>query len=166
MPPQVRDALMVAYRWSLRFGYAGKWVFFRPGAGVREQDTRRGLWYVTEKARARAGRAKDLPYTYSAYNGSLHRYERKAGLEPVPFKASHAFRRGIATDIHDATGSTRDAADWIGDKSVKVVDRHYIKTRDDKMRKLAGLAAATTRNSVPEETDTESGNPTTEGLPT
>lgn len=161
MPPQVRDALLVAYGWALAFGYAGRWVFFRPGAGLRD---RANGGYVTARTKARAERTKDLPYTYSAYNGSLHRYEKRAGLDPVPFKASHAFRRGIATDVHDATGSTRDAADWIGDKSVKVVDRHYIKTRTDKMEKLAGIASATARNSDSPETEARTGNPTTEGL--
>lgn len=166
MPAPVRTALEVAYRWSLKFGYSGRFVFFRPGAGNREHHYRSKLWYVTARATARAERVKDAPYTYSAYNGSLHRYEKKAGLEPVPFKASHAFRRGAATDVHEATGSLRDAADWIGDKSVRVVDRSYVKTRETKLRKLAGVVeqVATTRNPDEEATEAKSVNPQPEGI--
>jgi integrase len=41
MPAPVRDALKVAYLWSLKFGYSGQWVFFRPGAGT--ESYRSGL---------------------------------------------------------------------------------------------------------------------------
>lgn len=148
MPPQVRDALMVAYRWSLKFGYSGKWVFFRPGAGIMERDFRSGYWLITEKAKARAARAKDQPYSYSAYVGALHRYEVAAGLEPVPFKASHAFRRGIAGDVARAKGS-KAAGEWIGDQSVDVVEAHYVLEREEELRKTAALVSGTSTPEKP-----------------
>ncbi len=138
MPAPVRDALMVAYRWSLRFGYAGKWVFFRPGAGNRERDFKSGYWLITGKAEARAARKPDQPYSYSAYVGALHRYEAIAGVDSVPFKASHAFRRGVGGDVARAKGS-KAAGEWIGDQSVDVVDKHYVLERESELRDTAQL---------------------------
>jgi integrase len=140
MPEPVRDALIVAYRWSLKFGYAGRFVFFRPGAGTRKQDTRTGSWNESARDRARAARQVDKPYTYSAYIGALHRYERAAGVEPVLFKGSHAFRRAVAGDVARAKG-TKAAAEWIGDRSLKVVDKHYILERESELRDTASLVS-------------------------
>jgi integrase len=122
MPEPVREALWVCYGWALAMGYAGRFVFFAVKRGHRTGD--------------------EKPYTYQAYVGQLHDAERRAGLEPIAYRGAHGFRRGIAGDVHAATGSEKTAADWIGDKSVKIVRDHYLLGRVDELRKTANLVGA------------------------
>lgn len=136
MPAPVRDALWVAYGWRRAIGYSGKFVTPRAGAGLI--DAGNG-GYVTARSRARVAARADQPYGYAAYNRALHEAEKRAGLTPVKFKAAHAFRRGAAGNVHSLTGSTKAAADWIGDKSVKVVEKHYLLERQEELRRTAGL---------------------------
>jgi integrase len=118
MPGPVRDAFWLAYGWRLERGYAGRWVFF--GARERTQST-------------------DRPWGYPSYVRALHEAEKRAGLVPMKYKAAHAFRRGVAGDLVDLTGSEKAAAEWIGDRDVRVVKRSYLKDRDDRMSGLADL---------------------------
>jgi hypothetical protein len=56
MPAPVREALMIAYLWSLKFGYAGQWVFFRPGAGNRERYRQ---WALGTRPEGQGSRGQD-----------------------------------------------------------------------------------------------------------
>ncbi len=125
MPAPVLEAFKVAREWREKEGYAGPLVFF----SVQKR-----------------GRDKGQPWTYQAYIAQLHDAERRAGLEPVKYKGAHAFRRGIAGDVHSATGSEKQAADWIGDRSVKIVRDHYLLERTDELRKTANLVSANATN--------------------
>jgi hypothetical protein len=119
MPASVREAFLIALGWAQHDGYTGPWVFYSPTRRIRTDDA--------------------APYTYQAYNQALRTAEDRAGVVHKKYRAAHGYRRGVATDIHAMTGSTRAAADWIGDKSVKIVDKHYVQTRDEEMRKYAQL---------------------------
>lgn len=125
IPAPVAEALEIALHWRGFEGYEGPLVFF----SVQDR-----------------GRKKGQPWTYQAYIAQLHAAEARAGVASILYRGAHGFRRGIAGDVHEATGSMRSAADWIGDKSVKVVDRHYVKTRADALRKTADLVSATPTN--------------------
>lgn len=116
MPAPVREALWVAYGWRTRDGYTGPFVFY---------------------AAAKAARAREAPYTYQAFNHALHAAEKRAGVATVKYRAAHGHRRGVAGDLYDATGSEHAAAEWLGDKSVKIVRDSYLLERKDRLRKLA-----------------------------
>mgnify|MGYP001581133137 CR=1 FL=1 len=79
----------------------------------------------------------EKPWTYSAFIAQLHDAERAAGIEPRKWKVAHAFRRGVAGDVLSLTGSERRAAEWIGDKDVKVVKRSYLLERDEELQRTA-----------------------------
>lgn len=152
MPQPVRDALWVAYGWRQTQGYIGRFVFY----GVQQR-----------------GRDKDQPWTYQAFCKALHDAERRAGMTPIKWRGAHGFRRGIAGDVHAKTGSSKKAAEWIGDKSVKVVERHYLLEREAEQRKTAEMVGgedatqaksnATKRNGPADEGEAESLNPFIQG---
>ncbi len=118
MPEPVRDALWVAYGWRCTQAYAGPFVFY--GVQIRRRE---------------AGK----PWTYQAFVAALHDAEARAGITAIKWRGAHGFRRGISGDIHAATGSSKKAADWIGDRSVKIVEKHYLLERAEEMRKTANL---------------------------
>ena len=64
-----------------------------------------------------------------------------AKVPHVLYRGAHGFRRGVAGNVHSATGSSKKAADWIGDKSTRVVEKHYLKTRQDDLSATAELVA-------------------------
>lgn len=118
LPAPVAEAMWVAYGWRLASRYEGRWVFF--GARKKTIDS-------------------DRPYTFQAYTYALHEAERRAGVPVVKYKAAHAFRRGIAKDVYDLTKSEHKAAEWIGDRSVRVVKDHYLLEREESQKELARL---------------------------
>lgn len=118
MPAPVREALWVAYGWRIAQGYDGPFVF-----------------YAAKGTRREAGKV----WTYQAFARALHAAERRAGMTPVKYRGAHGFRRGVAGDVHARTGSSKKAAEWIGDKSVKVVEKHYLLEREEELRKTADL---------------------------
>lgn len=120
MPDPVHAAFEVALRWREKDGYTGRFVF-----------------YAVQKR----GREKDQPWTYQAYIEQLHRAEDDAGVPRVLYRGAHGFRRGIAGDVHHVTGSSKKAANWIGDKSTRVVEKHYLLDRDDALRETANLVS-------------------------
>lgn len=128
LPHEVAEALWVAYGWYLatrrkqqHFGapYTGTFVFF----GARKKTRESGR-----------------PFTFQAYDRALHEAEKRAGVPHIKYRAAHAFRRGIAKDIYEITGSEHKAAEWIGDKSIRVVKDSYLKEREESQRALAALA--------------------------
>lgn len=138
LPRPVLEALWVAYGWRLAFGYTGRFVFFRPGAGSRDPNPN---FRSPGRAARRAKAHPDIPWSYAAFNGALRRAEKAAGIVHVDYRAAHGFRRGIAGDVHAKTGSSKKAAEWIGDKSTRIVEKHYILRRDDELRATADLVS-------------------------
>lgn len=136
MPEPVREAFYVAYGWRCASGYTGPFVFFAPGKGARDLSNSQTL---SARQAQRDARKADKPYTYQAYNRALHEAEGRAGVATVKYRAAHGFRRGIAGDVHAKTGSSKTAADWIGDRSTRVVEKHYLLEREEELRKTAGL---------------------------
>lgn len=118
MPEPVYQAFMLALQWREADGYEGRFVFYAA------QDR---------------GRKKDQPWTYQAYIAQLHDAEDATGVPRELYRGAHGFRRGIAGDVHNATGSSKKAAGWIGDKSTRVVEKHYLLDREDELRATAAL---------------------------
>lgn len=138
MPTPVAEALWIAVGWRQATGYEGSYVFFRPAKGMR--DLANG-GYVTARTRKRAHAAEDKPYAYSSYLDQLSKACKRANVKRALYQGAHAFRRGAAGHVHAKTGSEKMAADWIGDKSIKVVRDHYLLTREEELRKTASLMA-------------------------
>jgi integrase len=117
MPEPVREAMWVAYGWRTTQGYRGPFVFY--GVQDRTRDVK--------------------PWTYQAYAAALDGACQRAGVARQKYQGAHAFRRGIAGDVHAKTGSSKKAAEWIGDRSVKIVEKHYLLEREEELRKTAQL---------------------------
>jgi integrase len=111
-------ALRLARVWRARIAYDGPWVF--------------------APARARSA-AKRESWGYGAANRALRELCGRCApaVEWVKGRAFHGFRKHSAGEIHRLTGSERAAADWIGDKDVKVVRKHYLKKRAEEQRTVA-----------------------------
>jgi integrase len=116
VPKAVTEALWVAYGWRIARGYTGPFVFFSPN----------------EKRQS-----ADRPWTYAAAVARLHDAERLAGIAPVKWRGAHGFRRGIAGDVYEQTGSEKAAAEYIGDKSVRIVSDKYLLEREGRLRTIA-----------------------------
>lgn len=143
VPSQVVEALWVAYGWRLAFGYEGRFVFFRPGAGLR--DASNGF-ARSARARARAEAKPDQPCTYSAYNTRLRAAEASANVAHVPYGAAHRFRRFALTEAHRRTGNLELAGQYIGDSDVRTLQRSYLRERPEEVRRVADEMAATGQN--------------------
>ena len=88
----------------------------------------------------------DRPWSYAAYNAALHEAERLAGVARVKYRAAHGFRRGVAGNVAELTGSEKLAAEWIGDKSVRVVREHYLPERQKQLHAIADRLGAADRS--------------------
>lgn len=114
MRQETYAALLTAQWWQQRLGYTGPWVL--PPARVRNGDTYRAqsLWY------------------------HIQRVERAAGVPHLELRAAHGLRRMVVNDILEETGGDLEAAaQFIGDKDLKVVRRSYRRVRGDRMANLA-----------------------------
>jgi integrase len=107
-------AIRIAMVWRKRLKYTGPWLLF--GAQTRTQQK---------------------PWGYQAANQALRELVRRAGLKWVTGRAFHGFRKHAAGEVARITGSERAAADWIGDKDVKIVRKHYLKKRAEEQREVA-----------------------------
>lgn len=142
--PGMIEALWVAYGWRTAAGYDGSWVFFG-GKKRTRGDASREAWELAatpeklkiQKRSTGAIATTDVPWTYSAYLEQLDKACKRAGVVRARYQGAHAFRRGISGDIADRTGSTKKAAEWIGDTDVRVVEKHYVLSRDDSLRAIA-----------------------------
>lgn len=140
MPPTVVDALWVAYGWRLAYGYEGKYVFFRPGAGTIDRGSAwKGKGSSSARARRRAEAKPDKPWTYAAFIEQHHEAEKRAGIKHIKYRGAHGHRRGVAGDIHEKTGSSKKAADFIGDKSTRIVETHYLLSRGEQLQESTDL---------------------------
>jgi integrase len=137
MPEPVREAIYVALGWRQRDRYGGPFLLY----GVQRRTRGHALRGDGHHGPQRTGLAgitvTPQPWSYQAYVAQLHAAEVRAGIDPVKYKAAHAFRRGVAGDVHAMTGSEKQAADWIGDKSVKVVREAYLLEREAQLRDIA-----------------------------
>jgi len=111
-------AIRLARVWCTRIGYPGPWLL----APAREKS-----------------RAAKEPWGYAAANQALRELCKRCDpvVEWIDGRAYHGFRKYSAGEVHRLTGSERDAADWIGDKDVKIVRRHYLKKRAEEQRGVA-----------------------------
>jgi hypothetical protein len=111
-------ALRIARVWRARIGTTGR--------GCSRRRARL----------AREGRAVGLPGG-EPRAARARRSLRRRSSPWVKGRAFHGFRKFSAGEIHRLTGSERAAADWIGDKDVKVVRKHYLKKRAEEQRGVA-----------------------------
>jgi len=75
----------------------------------------------------RTGAASET-YTVQSYWWALREAEKRAEIPHRARRAAHGFRRMIAGDLVDATGSAHLAMEGIGDRSVKMAET-YVKRR-------------------------------------
>lgn len=78
-------------------------------------------------------------YTPQSFYAALQVAQTKAGVEALPGRAAHSFRRKIAGDVVDATGSAHLAMEAIGDKSVKQAETYVKRRRGRTAQALRGL---------------------------
>jgi integrase len=114
MRDATRAVLAVAQARRIEAGYQGPYVFFPGRTGNRQGFyTEQSLWYALVGAEARA--TPKIPH--------------------LPGRGAHGLRRLLAGEVHELTGSVKDALDAIGDKSIQMAQR-YLKKRDDRMRTI------------------------------
>lgn len=140
IPGAAAEALWVALGWRQLDRYEGRFLFYGAQRRTRAQGLRRRDQHHSRARTTLEGVVVDeKPWTYSAFIAALHRAETRAGITAIMYRGAHAHRRGVAGDIHAKTGSSKDAANYIGDDSIKVVERHYLLMRDASLERSAGL---------------------------
>lgn len=77
---------------------------------------------------ARRKGAASETYTAQSYWLALKEAEKRAGITHRARRGAHGFRRMVAGDLVDATGSAHLAMEGIGDRSVKMAET-YVKRR-------------------------------------
>lgn len=153
VPDEVMDALYVAYGWALADGYAGPFVFFRPGMATIERDRRKPRAYVSQRRAARVATLVDKPYTYGALNVALTKAQKAVGITPQAYRSTHGFRRLVVGNLLAATGSLEQAGQYVGDIDLRVLRKSYAKDRPEELRRLADLSAAALTTPKPEARD-------------
>jgi integrase len=83
---------------------------------------------------ARKATAKQPVYTPNSFWLMLTKAEARAGVEQKSGRAAHGFRRGVAGNVMDATGSSALAMEAIGDRDPKMADK-YVKRRRGRVGK-------------------------------
>lgn len=120
LPRDAVRALRIARVWARRERYAGTLVFY--GAQDRTQRA-------------------DKPYTYQALNAALVRAESDAGVDHIPYRAMHGYRRTAGGNVLDATNDPYQAMEWLGQTDLRTTMR-YLKKRQVRQRELAKMVAA------------------------
>jgi integrase len=115
---ETHDALMVAQWWREKMKYTGPWVFFS-----------------TDERRAKSGH--EAVYGHQALAYALAKAERAAGVPHLELRAMHGLRRMVVGEIVRLTGDIAAAAQFIGDTDLRVVNKSYLKRRDDQLRDVA-----------------------------
>lgn len=106
--PLIRRILDVARRWRKKLNYRGPYVLF-PG----------------QKA-GRTNQSKTPHYTIQSLINCLHTAERAAGIEPIPLRATHGFRRGLVGDLVEQTGDATLAVQAIGDTDLRMLESYLV----------------------------------------
>lgn len=78
-------------------------------------------------------RNKGSVYTAQSLWCALRSAERKAKVEHKRNRGAHGLRRLLAGEVMALTGNVKDAADAIGDRDLKVMQRYLVK-REDRVR--------------------------------
>jgi integrase len=120
LPRDAVRALRIARVWAKRDQYTGTLVFY----GAQDR---------TRKA--------DKPYTYQGLNAALLRAEEAAGVEHIPYRAMHGYRRTAGGNVLDATGDPYQAMEWLGQTDLRTTMR-YLKKRQVRQRELAKVVSA------------------------
>lgn len=126
-----RQALALAWAWRERQQYHGPWVWF-------SEDKRHGA------------KGNEPVYTHQALAYQLTQAEERAKVPHLDLRAMHGLRRMVVGEIVRLTGDIAAAAQFIGDTDLRVVNRSYLKRRDDQLRAVAerlDVAHAPTRKS-------------------
>lgn len=76
---------------------------------------------------SRHSRSEGRPYTLVGLEKTLVAAEQRAGVPHLKGRGVHGFRRGVAGDVYDKTGSAEQAMEAIGDSVGQAVK--YLKTR-------------------------------------
>lgn len=71
---------------------------------------------------------KDRPYRYQSLWYQLSEAEKRAGLQRLPYRATHGLRRKVVGDVFGVTGSIELAGEFIGQKEVETT-RGYLRDR-------------------------------------
>ena len=91
---------------------------------------------------ARQQNAKGETYTAQAFAKALWTAEKRAGVPHVRNRGAHGFRRMVAGDLVDATGSAQMAMEAIGDRSVKMAETYVMRRRGRKAQAMKALDKA------------------------
>lgn len=143
MPAPVAEAFWIAFGWRAFDTYAGAFVFYGAQRRTRGQALRRNPHRAKAKESMDGIAVGEKPYTYAALNQAMRGAEDRAGIEHVHYRSTHGHRRGVSGDIHSQTGSSKKAADWIGDKSTKIVEKHYLLQREADLDASAEMMTTT-----------------------
>jgi integrase len=109
--------LRIVRVWHARESYTGPWLF--PSPQWKTQGDRK-------------------PWTYAALWLSLGKACDAVGVSREPMQAMHAFRRYAANTVLRATGGDITAVSyWLGDSDLRVLQRSYLRTRDDDGARIA-----------------------------
>lgn len=119
LPRAAVRAFRIAKVWRARDGYQGAFVFYVP--------------------RGTKARGVEKPYSAQSLAHWQIEAERRGGVEHIPYRGMHGFRRTSAGNVLAATGGdVKAAGDWIGDRDLRSLQK-YLKKRDERMRTVAGL---------------------------
>lgn len=113
-----RAALERCLTWREKAQYHAPWVFFSADA----------------RTVAHGG---EPVYTHQALAYALTQAERRAKVPHLELRAMHGLRRMVVGEIVLLTGDIAAAAQFIGDKDLGMVNRKYLKRRDDQLRTVA-----------------------------
>jgi integrase len=78
-------------------------------------------------------------YTAQSLAKALWTAEKRAGVPHRRNRGAHGFRRGLAGDLVDATGSAQMAMEAIGDRSVKMAETYVMRRRGRKAQAMKAL---------------------------
>ncbi|HEV8411805.1 MAG TPA: hypothetical protein VGQ30_14975, partial [Gemmatimonadaceae bacterium] len=84
----------------------------------------------TGQAKGRTHESQQGFYSIQSFTDTLHRAERRAGVETIQWRAGHAFRRGLVGDLADESGDIMLALQAIGDRDVKMAQRYRVRRND------------------------------------
>jgi integrase len=88
---------------------------------------------------ARQKNAKGETYTAQAFAKALWSAEQRSGVPHVRNRGAHGFRRMVAGDLVDATGSSAKAMEGIGDRSVKMAETYVMRRRGRSAQAMKAL---------------------------
>lgn len=115
LPRDAVRALRIAKVWRRRIGYEGPFVL--PGAKGKRKFER--------------------SYTYQALNYTLRAAAQRAGVEWIPYRAMHGFRRMVVNNVLALTGNLTRAGQFIGDTDARTLSRSYVRARPEELRDVS-----------------------------